>query len=393
MLISTPPYGPVIVDEQKIPRYWATVWSMFHGAALAPSTLKRKLGHIEALYAHVDQLGGTLDDALHVVDFDTLGNALEAFFAQLQNVPVPTETTQIRWNTAFHFVRDICERLERDPALGHRMEEVRARMSQLDRLYLGLRPFRKRLTAKLRAVPRNVTAALLDVATPGSKNNPFCNANTQWRVYALVCLLLYQGLRRGECLLLLANFVKSEVDLRTGARRWYMSVRGTDAEDDPRGTAPSIKTVNSIRTIPIANETAQALLGYGENYRGPVEHGFFLSSARGTPLSLEGVNLALRRLTTALPPDIREQLLERTGARWLTPHALRHTCAVVRTNQLLKSGKTPEQTMMHLRSFFGWSKKSLMPLLYAKAALDENLNDSWNDDFDARVSVLRSLPQ
>jgi integrase len=393
MLTSAPPYEHVLIDDQKIPRYWATVWTMFHGASLAPSTLKRKLGHIEALYAHVDQLGGSLDDALHVVDFDRLGNALEAFFAQLRNVPVPTESAQSRWNTAFHFVRDICERLERDPAAGNKMEEVRARMAQLDRLYLGLRPFRKRLGTKLRALPRNVVAALLDAATPGSENNPFYSTDTQWRVYVLVCLLLYQGLRRGECLLLPANFLKSEVDLRTGARRWYMSVRSNETEDDPRGTRPSIKTANAIRTLPVAHETAQALLAYGENYRGNVDHGFYLSSSRGTPLSLEGVNLALRRLTEVLPPTIREQLLERTGARWLTPHPLRHTCAVVRTAQLLKSGKTPEQTMMHLRSFFGWSKKSLMPLLYAKAALDESLNDSWNDGFDARVSVLRSLPE
>ncbi|MFM0218018.1 site-specific integrase [Paraburkholderia caledonica] len=393
MLVSASPFGHVLVDDHHIPRYWATVWAMFHGPRLAASTLKRKLGHIEALYAHVDQLGGSLDDALHSLDFVTLGNVLEAFFAQLRNVSTPTESAQARWNTSFHFVRDICERLERDPTVGNKMESVRARMAQLDRLYLGLRPFRRRLGAKLRALPRNVVAALLDAAMPGSDANPFEKVETQWRVYAVVCLLLYQGLRRGECLLLPANFLKSEVDARTGNLRWYMSVQSNETEDDPRGTHPSIKTASSVRTIPVARETAQALLAYGENYRGIAEHGFYLSSARGAPLSLEGVNLALRRLTEALPVAIRAELFDRTGAHMVTPHALRHTCAVVRTGQLLKSGKTPEQTMMHLRSFFGWSRKSLMPLHYAKAALDDSLNDSWNDEFDARLSVLRNLPQ
>lgn len=393
MLLSVPVHGLALVDENRLPRYWACVWSMFHGAGLATSTHARKLRHIEDFYTHTESLGGSVDDLLSALDFEALGNALEAFFVKLRNAPSPSSTTQSRWTTVFRFVRDICERLERNPALGRRMAGIQERISQLDRLYLALRPYRKRFGNKPRALPRRVLSEMLEYATPGNTRNPFQGIATQWRVFALVSLLLYGGLRRGEALLLPADFLKSEVDVRTGRVRWFMSVVTNEAEDDTRANVPSVKTTQSIRTISVAEQTALGLLAYAEGHRGRVNHRFFLSSVRGLPLSLEGANKALQKLTLALSPEARTELQTRTGAKALAPHALRHTCAVVRTRQLLDSGKTPEETMMHLRSYFGWSKNSKMPLLYAKVALDERLDEAWDDQFDARLNVLRSIPE
>jgi len=50
------------------------------------------------------------------------------------------------------------------------------------------------------------------------------------------------------------------------------------------------------------------------------------------------------------------------------------------------------QAMQSMRSFFGWSRDSTMPLLYAKAAFDERLATVWNDEMDNRVAILRELP-
>ncbi|MFZ3127307.1 MAG: site-specific integrase [Rhodoferax sp.] len=393
MLFTLPSRVDVLVDNFGLPRYWPAVWSVFHGGGLAPTTLREKLKHIEALYQHTEGIGGALDDALSELDFSAIGVALESFFVSLRNVSTPTNTAISRWNAAFHFVKDTCERLEQNPALGNQMSDIRARMGRLDNLYLGLRPFRKRLGAQLRAIPRMVTMEMLDAVTPGSPRNPFKQEATQWRVYSLVTLLLFQGLRRGEALSLRAGFLKSERDPRTDAIRWRMSVRTNEAEDDPRASLPSIKTAQSIRTIPVTHQTAEGLLVYVENYRGKVNHGYFLSSMRGLPLSLEGVSKALQKLTTALSPAARAELLDLTGAPYISAHALRHTCAVVRMKQLLSSGQTPEQAMAQLRSFFGWSKTSVMPLHYAKAALDERLNETWNDKLDDRLELLRSLPR
>jgi integrase len=206
-------------------------------------------------------------------------------------------------------------------------------------------------------------------------------------------LLFFQGLRVGEMASLPADFIHSEIDERTGKKRWYMSVKTAESEDDPRYSKPSIKTVDSIRTIPMTGLTASIVQTYMDNYRGKPNCIQFLVSMHKKPMSMEGVRHAFRRLTGALTPGAREQLFNQTGAARLHPHALRHTCAVVRMRQWTAAGQSPEQAMQHMRSFFGWSKESLMPMLYAKAALDERRNETWNEQMDDRVSMLRDLPE
>lgn len=77
MLVTLPDRTLVLVDSQMLPRYWAAVWSLFHAGGLAPSTHKRKLSHIEALYVHVEHAGVCLDDLIHRQDLAGLGDALE----------------------------------------------------------------------------------------------------------------------------------------------------------------------------------------------------------------------------------------------------------------------------------------------------------------------------
>ncbi len=58
MRIQATPYGPTLVDDNFMPRFWVTVWSLLKASDLAPSTLRQKLTHINALYVHTDELGG-----------------------------------------------------------------------------------------------------------------------------------------------------------------------------------------------------------------------------------------------------------------------------------------------------------------------------------------------
>jgi integrase len=315
------------VDANRLPRFWPAVWALFHGAGLAPSTLKQKLGHIEALYEHTESLGSDLDSSLAALDFDRLGTALEAFFVTLRNVQKPTPTALNRWNTAFHFIRHMSQRLEKNPAFGHRMAEIQERMALLDQLYLGLRPYRKRYGARPRAIPRTVLIEMLDAVQPGSSTNPFKSDATQWRAFVLFNLLLLQGLRRGETLLLKADFLISERDPRSGDWKWRLRVQENKSEVDPRAQRPAIKTAESVRLIPVAAQTAKSFQIYLEGYRGKVDHSYFLSSVRGLPLSLEGVNKTLKRLSDALSPHARTQLFEITGVKVIQPHALRRSRA------------------------------------------------------------------
>lgn len=190
MLYTLQSRTDVLIDDSGLPRYWSAVWSIFHGANLAPSTLREKLKHIDDLYQHAEEIGGILDDSLSVLDFDVLSAVLESFFVTLRNVPHPTNKAQARWNTAFHFIKDTCERIERNPLISNHMSDIRERIGRLDRLYMGLRPFRKRLGNQLRAIPRSVVIEMLDTAIPGSTKNPFELETTQWRVYSVVTMLL-----------------------------------------------------------------------------------------------------------------------------------------------------------------------------------------------------------
>lgn len=368
------------------------MWGIFHGGALADTTLLGKLRYIDSLYRHAEDLGADLDDAISTVDFDVLCKILDSFFISLLNAPAPNESSVKRWKTAFHFVRKTCERVEKNPATGIKMEEIRLRLQRLDNLFLGLRPYKKRLGSKVRALPRSVLLELLEAATPGSETNPFEYIDTQWRIWAGVCLLFFQGIRIGEMASLPANFVKSEVDIRSGNRRFFMSIKTDESEDEPRYTKPGIKTVDSIRTIPMSGQTAGIMQTYEENFRGKPNFIHFLISMQEKPLSVEGMRYALRKLTSALSPDAKKLLFDRTGAKNVTAQPLRHTCAVIRLKQWSEQGIPLEQVMERMRSFFGWSKDSLMPLLYAKAALDEQLSESWNDQMDMRVNILRNMP-
>jgi len=52
-----------------------------------------------------------------------------------------------------------------------------------------------------------------------------------------------------------------------------------------------------------------------------------------------------------------------------------------------------EEALQKLRTFFGWSRTSSMPSRYARAVFEDRLASVWNDAFDERVALLRSLPE
>lgn len=65
---------PALFDGNGLPRYWATVWSMYQTSDLALSSKRKQLGYVEALYRFSEKLNGPgiLDEALWRVDIDLL---------------------------------------------------------------------------------------------------------------------------------------------------------------------------------------------------------------------------------------------------------------------------------------------------------------------------------
>jgi integrase len=379
---------------RRLPRYWAAAWTLLIGGSLAESTLKQRLSNIEAFYQHAEdgRLPGVLDDALGRQDLPTLEELLESYFVTLRNVPAVRSSTEQRWRDAVSFVREISERLTRTLEASSRLANVTVRLERLDRLYGQLRIAKRTDVHFVRALPAAVFSELQDLVAPGSASNPFKSAVTQWRVYCAFLLLLNQGLRRGEALTLRADFLKSE---RTATgRQYWLNVQSNDSEDDDRRySAPSIKTLSSVRQIPVSAVIADAFYTYLENYRGRQNHPFFLSSMRNLPLSAEGMNHFIKVLTSSLSPSALKLLRDRTGMSSISPHDLRHTAAVVRIKQLLSRGDPMPEALQKMRSYFGWSRTSSMPQLYAKAAFEERLATVWNDEFDDRVAMILELPQ
>ncbi|UCV16975.1 site-specific integrase [Quatrionicoccus australiensis] len=153
------------------------------------------------------------------------------------------------------------------------------------------------------------------------------------------------------------------------------------------------KTHASIRQVPVSELTANIIQSYTENFRGKASHPFLLNSAKGTPLSMEGISVLFNRLSAALPKNVIKQLEDRTGKTSISAHDLRHTCAVVRLNQLLDSGTEMDVALQKLRTFFGWTRNSDMPRKYARAVFEDRLAGIWSNLLDDRVAILRAIPK
>ena len=93
-----------------------------------------------------------------------------------------------------------------------------------------------------------------------------------------------------------------------------------------------------------------------------------------------------------MPAPVRKILFDRTGKDSVDPHDLRHTCSVVRLNQLLENKVPMDEALQQLRTFFGWSRTSDMPKKYARAVFEDRLANVWSKIQDDRIELLRSIP-
>jgi integrase len=389
--------GPVLNDRRGLPRYWSTVWSTIVAAPFAASTHIKKLRYIENLYAHADAYVGkdSLDDALGLMDEDRLSIIMESWFVSIRNRSNGTDSDEKRWQTGLDFVTSVVAWVSIKHA-DDRIRSIEKRLHRLSTLYSQLHVRRVNPVETIRSLPASVVEALYEMLDPESNLNPFTRLHTRWRVFMTFTLLLRQGLRRGELLLLPCDVVKSAFDARQQRIRYWINIRDNEyegSEHDPRHSKPAIKTSHSYRQLPVSEPTVQILDCYVENYRGRPQHSYLLNSPANSPLSTEALTKIFGRISGALPASVMKELEERTGKKSVTPHDLRHTCAVVRLHQLLEQGDSMDEALQKMRSFFGWSRTSSMPTRYAGAVFEDRLASVWNDAFDDRVALIRALPK
>ena len=386
--------GPILLDDMGLPRFWFTAWAALKPTGGAPSTWRSRVRGIESFYLYSDMVAGNgvLDDALADCDLSKLSSLLQGYFVSLRNRTRITQSTESQWQAALKFVQGTLGTLISSPGYSNRLirlEDLLKEMKLLDaHLFVGV----NHQPEKTRSLPSQVVEGLYEMLDPTSATNPFRGNSSKWRVYTVFMLLLHQGLRRAEALCMPEDAIKSAFDSNRQNTRYWVNVKYNEYELDRRYTTPGIKTKDSFRLLPVSKTMARVVREYAENYRGKIDHSFLLNSQKNNPLSAEAVTKMFHKISNSLPPSLQKLMTDIAGDNSISAHDLRHTCAVFRLNQLLARGIPKDVAMQQMRSFFGWSRTSVMPLKYARAVFDERLASVWNNSFDERIDILRNLP-
>lgn len=384
--------GPVLVDDDGVPRFWGLVWAICKPIKAA-STLEKKLRNVEALYKHCQEIADSshLDSALAGLNVEQLTSLLQAYYVHLSNSAPITPASQYKWSSAVQFVLDLANLRLHNQSSRDEVDQLRLKIAELKLNNQPLYASTQTQPTRLRALPYEVIEFLYRLLDPSSDSNPFRRSRTIWNAWILFILFLHHGMRRGELLAQPSDGIWHGSGRITGEERFWIRVKTNPYEEDPRYSKPSHKNEFSFRTLPIARNLALAAEEYKNNYRGTPDHSFLINSSWNTPLSTESVTRIFSKVSSSLPSSIRKVLRNHTDSESITPHDLRHTCAVVRLNEFLKLGIDRQAAVENLRVLFGWSKESAMPLLYARAVFESDLADVWRKDFDDRVDILRAL--
>lgn len=385
--------GMVSIGPSGVPRFWATIWSDVLKASLEASTRKKHMQALDQLYEAVRRQRGSdcLDRLIAENDGDALEDCLVGFLAQLRNeASVARVDKSSTWRSAVSFVIDMLRFAGSSP--GAQASGMGVKLLRLETLYRQLTPSSEAPAPPIRALPPLVVEDLYEIFRPDSRRNPFKTAALRWRNLLIFMLLLRLGLRRGEAALLHTSSFKEDFDPVAGKAVCWLNVEETN-DGDPRGEQPGLKTPASRRQLPLPQEITQLVQRYVSNYRGRANYPHLLLSQKAKPLALRSLSEIFEVATMALSNEAKRSL-ENQGLPGVSCHDLRHTAAVVRMRRYQDAGHELDRAQEKLRVFFGWSKDSQMPRLYAKAYFETSLAEVWDEKFDRFVDALRrSVPE
>ncbi len=377
----------VIVDPHRmLPRFWATAWSLStQGHALAENTRKTTLRHLDVFYSFCDERYGmnSFDSAVSERDAVKTQAQVEAFYLNLTSAANYSTTAVQRWDAVRGFVTHLASHRS---ASSEAWRSLRLTLSVMGRM----RKPRKGRIRFIRSIPASTLVDLLEVGSPTSDRNPFQGERIRERNWLIVNMLLLVGLRRSELMLLTCDALKSDVDVQSQIPVYWLDVTTTE-EPEIRSTAPSMKTEQAHRQVPISPNLANLYQQYIAEFRyDSPEHGFAFTAATGAPLSAEAVTKIFHALSRAISPKALRRFSDSAGGKaHISPHDLRHTCATASYAMYMAQDQNRELTLQRMRAFFGWSVKSTMPEHYARAAIQEDLMQAWGHLFDSKVRILR----
>lgn len=379
--------GLCCVNERDVPRLFATIWTEIFRVKIATSTRRRELADIDAFYHHVDILMGrdVLDHILAKRDFASLKHCLLGWFGTLKNETVVRKVDRrMRWETTLKFVSDIL-------FAAATMCEAEALLAELPRameVLKGISPNPVRENMGIRSLPVIVIEELYDIFNPRSPRNPFKSEGLKWRNLLIFLLLVRLGIRKGESMLLKLGDYREELDISTSRQVGWITIEGT-ADYDPRWEAADLKNVGAIRQIGIERELLELIDLYEINFRPRTNHRFLLMSQKNGPLAQRTITDIFDRADAQLS-ETALKAMSLLGIANVTPHQLRHTCAVQKLREFMDEGNDEDTAISRLRVTFGWSRESEMPRHYAAAYYAEPSNQLWDRTFENFVATLKS---
>jgi len=106
--------GPIVVADNFVPRFWATIWSDVLNADLADATQMSNLAAVDKLYVSVENQPGIakLDSIIAAMDFDALEGVLGGFLTQLRNESkIAAIDRDAIWQPVLKFIDDVMSHL------------------------------------------------------------------------------------------------------------------------------------------------------------------------------------------------------------------------------------------------------------------------------------------
>lgn len=382
----------LISEPTGLPRVITGIWLSLNELRFSEKYTREHLRAFNLFYNHCDiKFGNTLhiDKSIVSGDIETILSSLRSFIAERQNHASITGYDQSRsLSLVTQIIQDVLSEIRyRNKQPGFDGAKVTRSLATLDGLYRFLKPLPDTKNIKIRSLPDSVLNHFFKTLRPDNTENPFRNTNIKHRNFLIFALLYQMGLRRGELLLLSADCMKMAYDEIAKRNVYWLDINDPE-HYDVRLDKPRLKNVYSQRQVPLPEGLYAQLLKYVINFRGRCSHGFLFSSQYNRPLSMRSLNDITLKISKTLSLEAKSDLRLRCGVSRVTPHNFRHSAAVDRIRSYRHSGIEMDHAEAMLRAFFGWSPTSKMPLLYARAFYEEQLNTTWLSEFDQRIVDL-----
>lgn len=380
-------YHHILIDDATgLPRFWGNAWMLQRkGALWKPNSILKKLRNLDRLYRFTDVRYSWcyLDDAIAAKNPKAIFGILETFLAFLTPISGYRDAEVEAWDDAVQFVEQYATPLAITESKWRRFVDSVKRLGRLKS------PTNKE-SVYVRSLPPETLENFLNIVATEPETLDARHLKLHLRNRLIVALLLSAGLRRGELLMLTIDSLVERIDRKSGTIKRWLNVRFIeDSEEDgpKRHSAPSLKSTFSRRQVPVGEDLGALYTAYVLHGRGGAATETLILSNRGNALSAEGLNWLFRAWSACMSKEAKQALADVTGGRdSVHPHDLRHTSANSRYVFLREKHSSLSLVYQKMRRFYGWSKDSRMPELYAEAAIEEEIHEIMAMTTELRVA-------